>query len=239
MAAIPLGMRIENVFVSYLIYIGQMFWPTRLAVYYPYPPSIEVWQAVVAFVVLLTISVVAMWVRRTRPYLAVGWFWHLGTLVPVIGLVQVARRPTLTATCTSPWWVSRSCWHGAQRTLRRSGRGRSRCCVAAAAVSCAACLALAWREAAYWRNSETLFERALEATRNNSVAENNLGLHLMTVGRNHDAIPHFEAALEINLATRTRTTTWVLFSRRFPSGFPMPPNNMKRRCICARQRRSA
>ena len=197
-AAIPLGMRIENVFVSYLIYIGQMFWPTRLAVYYPYPPSIEALQAVVAFVVLLTISVVAMRAWRTRPYLAVGWFWYLGTLVPVIGLVQVGSQAHADRYMYIPMvGLSIMLAWGAADVATKWPRTKP-VLAAAAAVSCAACLALAWREAAYWRNSETLFERALEVTQNNSVAENNLGLHLTTVGRNPDAIPHFEAALEIN-----------------------------------------
>jgi len=197
-ALIPLVTRIENVFVSYLTYIGQMFWPTRLAVYYPYPPSIEAWQAVASFVVLLAISAGVVWAWRTRPYLAVGWFWYLGTLVPVIGLVQVGSQAHADRYMYIPMvGLSIMLAWGAADVAAKWPRTKP-VLAAAAAVSCAACLALAWREAGYWRNSETLFERALEVTQNNSVAENNLGLHLMTVGRNPDAIPHFEAALEIN-----------------------------------------
>ena len=197
-AAIPLGTRIENVFVSYLTYIGQMFWPARLAVYYPYPPSIEAWQAVAAFAVLLAISVLTIRAWRTRPYLAVGWLWYLGTLVPVIGLVQVGSQAHADRYMYIPMvGLSIMLAWGAADVAAKWPRTKP-VLAAAAAVSCAACLALAWRETAYWRNSEALFERALEVTQNNSVAENNLGLHLMTVGRNPDAIPHFEAALQIN-----------------------------------------
>ena len=198
LAAIPLTTRIENVFVSYLTYIEQMFWPARLAVYYPYPPSSAAWQAVAAFAVILAISAGALRAWRTRPYLAVGWFWYLGTLVPVIGLVQVGSQahadrymyvPMIGLSIMLAW--------GAADVAARWPRTKPVLALAAA-VSCAACLALAWRETAYWRNSETLFQRAIEVTQNNSLAENNLGMHLMTVGRNPDAISHFEAALQIN-----------------------------------------
>jgi tetratricopeptide (TPR) repeat protein len=198
LAAIPLATRLENVFISYLSYIGQMFWPTRLAVYYPYPVSIPVWQPVAAFAVVLAISAGVLRTWRTRPYLAVGWFWYLGTLVPVIGLVQVGSQAHADRYMYIPMvGLSMMLAWGAADVAQKWPRTKPVLAVAAA-VSCAACLALAWREAAYWRNSGTLFERALEVTQNNSVAENNLGMHLMTVQRNLDAISHFEAALQIN-----------------------------------------
>ncbi|MDP9112524.1 MAG: tetratricopeptide repeat protein [Acidobacteriota bacterium] len=198
LAMIPLATRLENAFLSYLIYIGQMFWPMRLAVYYPYPTSSAAWQAVAAFAVLLAISAGALRVWRTRPYLAVGWFWYLGTLVPVIGLVQVGSQahadrymyvPMIGLSIMLAWGAADvvAKWPGTKPVLAM-----------AAAVSCVACSVLAWREAAYWRDSQTLFQRALEVTKNNALAENNLGMYLMTVQRNRVAISHFEAALEIN-----------------------------------------
>jgi protein O-mannosyl-transferase len=198
LSAIPLATRIENVFISYLTYIGQMFWPSRFAVYYPYPPSIPAWQAAAAFAVVLAVSVFAIRTWRTLPYLAVGWFWYLGTLVPVIGFVQVGSQahadrymyiPMVGLSVLVAW--------GAADIAAKWPRTKPTLAVAAVAA-CATCLALAWREATYWRNSETLFERALEVTRYNSVAENNLGMHFMTLQRNADAIAHFEAALRIS-----------------------------------------
>jgi protein O-mannosyl-transferase len=198
MWAMPFATRIENVFVSYITYIGQMFWPTRLAVYYPYPTSIPVWQAAAAFTVVLLISVLVIRAWRTRPYLSVGWFWYLGTLVPVIGFVQVGSQahadrymyiPMVGLSIILAWGaadVSRE-WPATKSAL-----------LAAAVLSCIMCLAFARKEAAYWRNSETLFQRAIEVTQDNPVAENNLGMHLMTVQRNADAISHFETALRIN-----------------------------------------
>jgi Tfp pilus assembly protein PilF len=198
LSAIPPATRIENVFISYLTYIGQMFWPVRLAVYYPYPPSIPAWQAAAALTVVLAVSVLTIRMWRTRPYLAVGWFWYLGTLVPVIGFVQVGSQAHADRYMYVPMiGLSVALAWGAADIAAKWPRTRS-ALAAAAVVSCATCLALAWREAAYWRNSETLFERALEVTRYNSVAENNLGMHLMTVQRNADAIAHFEEALRIS-----------------------------------------
>ncbi|MDP8990025.1 MAG: tetratricopeptide repeat protein [Acidobacteriota bacterium] len=198
LASIPLATRIENVFVSYLGYIGQMFWPTRLAVYYPYPPSIPLGEPVAAFAVILAISFGALGTWRTRPYLAVGWFWYLGTLLPVIGLVHVGSQahadrymyiPMVGLSIVLAW--------GAADVAAKWPRTKPLLALAAA-VSCSACLALAWREAAYWKNSETLFQRAIEVTQHNSLAENNLGMYLTAVQRNLDAISHFETALEIN-----------------------------------------
>ena len=198
MWAMPFSTRIENAFISYITYIGQMFWPTGLAVYYPYPPSIPPWQAAAAFTVLLLISVLVIRAWRTRPYLAVGWFWYLGTLVPVIGFVQVGSQAHADRYMYIPMvgLLMMLAWSAAD--VAGKWPVTKSALVAAAVVSCGVCLVLAWKEAAYWRNSETLFQRAIEVTQDNPVAENNLGMHLMTVQRNADAIFHFERALRIN-----------------------------------------
>src|SRR5580700_899785 len=85
-------MRVENAVVSYVVYIRQMLWPTRLAIFYPFPEAIAAWQIAFAVVVIPGVSAMAIHAWRTRPYLGMGWFWYLGTLVPVIGLVQVGMQ---------------------------------------------------------------------------------------------------------------------------------------------------
>lgn len=90
--ALPLDTRIENAFVSYFVYIRQMFWPEGLAFYYPYPASIPLWQAAAAAAFVLGLTALVLQVWRKHPYLAVGWFWYLGTLVPVIGFVQAGGQ---------------------------------------------------------------------------------------------------------------------------------------------------
>jgi protein O-mannosyl-transferase len=196
--AIPLGMRIGNALLSYVTYIGQMFWPLRLSVFYPYPSAIPVWEAVAALAVILAVSVLAMRAWRTRPYLAVGWLWYLGTLAPVIGLLQAGRQAHADRYMYIPMvgLLIMLAW-GAADVFGKWPRTKAVAAVAGVAY-CAACMALAWRETAYWQNSETLYEHAIDSTGSNDLAENNLGLYRMTMQRYAEAIPHFEAALRIS-----------------------------------------
>lgn len=195
LAAFPLGMRFENALAAYCVYIVKMFWPTGLAVFYPYPASFALWQAALAATVLAGISVLALRARRRAPYLAMGWFWYLGTLLPVIGLVQVGAQaradrytyvPEIGLAIALVW--------GMADWLRRWPRAR----VALAAAVSLACLPVTRAQVAHWRNSETLFRHALAVTSANDVAEHNLGNYLMDVpGRLPEAIAHLEASLRL------------------------------------------
>ena len=223
-AAYPILMRVGNALISYVTYLGQTFWPAQLAVFYPYPKSIAVWQAAVAGICILGVSAVAIRARRTRPYLTMGWFWYLGTLVPVIGLVQVgaqshADRYTyipMIGLCVMLAW-------GAADVVKQWPRTRP--AIAAAAVSaCLVWLALARNETAYWQNSETLFRRALEATENNWVAHDDLGNYLMNApGRASEAIPHFKALLGLPataLEANNNIGACLLMDRRYAEAIP-------------------
>jgi len=200
--AIPFATQAENAMVSYLTYIRQMFWPTRLAMPYPYAQSVAAWQAALAAIVVLGVSALAIYLWRTRPdaapYLTTGWFWYLGMLVPVIGLVQVGTQshadrytylPTIGLSVIVAW--------GAADVVAKWPRVKP-VVVGLAVVSCGACMALASAQAASWQNIETLYQHAIDVTDNNWVAQYNLGQYLMDKpGRGADAIPHFEAALRI------------------------------------------
>jgi protein O-mannosyl-transferase len=198
LSAIPIGLRLENALVSYVVYIGQMFWPARLAAFYPYPESIAAWQVAMAGLALAACTSFVLRWFRTRPYLAVGWFWYLGTLVPVIGLVQVgsqarADRYTyipLIGLCIMLAWFAAGIverWPGAKRAVWIS-----------AVAACLCMAALTRVQIEYWQNSETLFRHALAVTNRNSVAHNNLGMALTGIpGRLPEAIAEYEAALEI------------------------------------------
>lgn len=174
-----------------------MFWPARLAVFYPYPQSIPVWQAAAAVAVVLTVSGLTIWAWRKRPYLAVGWFWYLGTLVPVIGLVQVGNQAHADRYMYIPMvgLLVMLAW-GVADVVKKWPRTKH-AIAAAGVIWCAVCLALARKETAYWQNSETLFQRAIEVTQDNRLAENLLGIYLSTNGRYAAAIPHFETVLRI------------------------------------------
>jgi Tfp pilus assembly protein PilF len=195
---IPLATRIENAFISYVVYIGQMFWPVRLAIIYPYPLSIPAWKAAAAIAFVLTVSVLTIRAWRTRPYLAVGWLWYLGTLIPVIGLVQVGAQahadhfmyiPLVGLSIMLAW--------GAADIAGKWPRTKP-AFAAAGVVFCGACLLLARTEAAHWQNSGTIFQRATEVTQDNAMAENNLGSYLIGEQRYADSILHLETAVRID-----------------------------------------
>jgi tetratricopeptide (TPR) repeat protein len=193
----------QNALLSYVTYIRQMFWPVRLAIFYPYPRSIEASEAAAAGAVILSVSALAIYLWRVRPrvapYFITGWFWYLGTLVPVIGLVQVGRQSHADRYTYIPMvgLLMILAW-GAADVVGKWPRTKP-AIAAAATISCIVCMAAASAQAAYWRNGVTLFQHALDVTEDNLVAESSLGYHLMKApGRCPDAIPHFEAALRIN-----------------------------------------
>ena len=188
----PLGLRVENALVSYAVYIVKMFWPARLAVFYPYPQALPVWQIALSGLLLAGISIVVLWQRRSRPYLAVGWLWYLGTLAPVIGLIQVGAQARADRYTYLPMvGLSMMLVWGMAEVLNR------RVAISAAIVACLACAGVCEAQIQYWRNSETLFRHALDVTSGNYLAHHNLGVALAGEGRFAEAIEQYQAALQI------------------------------------------
>lgn len=195
---VPFIVRIENALVSYVTYIGQMFWPAGFSVIYPYPPSIPLGSVAIALVLLAAITGLAWATRRTHPYIAVGWFWYLGMLVPVIGVVQVGLQSHADRYTYLPMvgLLIILAW-GAAEALAKWPRMEP-AVVTAAVLCCVISMAIAWTQVAYWQNSETLYQRAIDVTQSNWLAEYNLGQYLMHIeGRNGDALPHLEEAVRI------------------------------------------
>ena len=186
----PFGVRIENAIVAYAAYIGKTVWPAKLAVLYPHPGTgLEAWKILVSLGVLGAITWLVFALRRSKPWLPVGWLWYAGMLVPVIGLVQVgqagmADRYTYLPSVGLALMV---CW-SVPATTR----------IAAAAGAAALVLAAAtWRQAGYWADSVSLFTRAIEVTRDNGIAHANLGLALYKRGDAASAIRHYQEAIRI------------------------------------------
>ncbi len=187
-----------NAFLSYITYIGQMFWPVRLAVFYPFPPMIPVWKGVLAVGAMVGLSALALLLRKRFPYAMVGWFWYVGTMVPMIGLLQAGKQAHGDRYMYIPMvgllvilaWGAADVGKRWPHSLPAIGFG--------ATVACALFLMLSWEQVGYWRNSGTLFERTLEVTKDNWLAENNLGIYLVERGQLAEAYPHFEAALRID-----------------------------------------
>ncbi|HEY3837816.1 MAG TPA: tetratricopeptide repeat protein [Bryobacteraceae bacterium] len=195
--AYPIGVRIQNALIAYVVYLGQFFWPAGLAVLYPYQQQPALWQAIAALVLLTGITAAVIYCWRSRPYLATGWFWYLGMLVPVIGLVQVGLQsradrymylPSIGLLLMLAW--------GALDVIARWPQSRM-ALTSAAVIACVAFLVVARVQAGYWQNSDTLFEHSLDVTRGNYIVEYNLGNYLMNHHRVSEALPHLESAVRI------------------------------------------
>jgi tetratricopeptide (TPR) repeat protein len=194
-AAFPVWLRVQNALEAYCIYIGKTLWPSGLAIFYPYPSTIAIWVTGLAACALAAISAGALRLRQRAPYLAVGWFWFVGTLVPVIGLIQVGSQARADRYTYVPMvgLAIAVVWSAAD-LLRRWPRAQ----IALAAAVPLACLPVARAQVECWRNSETLFRHALAVTSGNDVAEHNLGNYLLDVpDRLPEAMEHLKTSLRI------------------------------------------
>jgi tetratricopeptide (TPR) repeat protein len=195
---LPLGARGENALISYCRYLGKLFWPTDLAVFYPYAGAWPMAEVLLAGGLLLGITALCVVIRRHRPFLLVGWLWYIGTLVPVIGLVQVGEQsmadrytyiPSLGVLILLIWGM-----------YELTCRWRHQLLVLSVPASAAIvlCLGLTRQQLGYWKDSETLFRHALEVTKNNYLAHNNLGFTLLEKGQVDEAISQFQEAIRLN-----------------------------------------
>ncbi len=193
---VPLGLRIQNALVSYLVYIRKIIWPYDLAVFIPYPHSIPLWQPACAGLALIAMTVWAIRIAGRRPYVAVGWFWYLGTLSPVIGLAQqglwpaVADRfvyiPQIGLFMMAAWSLN---------ALFAAGRVPRLVMRFSLAALLLAMMVVTWFQVRTWRDSVTLFKHALEVTPQNFLAHMNLGTALAKRQEEQEAIHHFLEAL--------------------------------------------
>ncbi|MCK4790848.1 MAG: tetratricopeptide repeat protein, partial [Desulfobacteraceae bacterium] len=194
----PLYVRIANALVSYVGYIGKMIWPHDLSVFYPHPGAIPIWQAAGAGLLLVCVTVMIVRAARRYPYLAVGWFWFLGTLVPVSGLVQVGSHSMADRYTYVPFigLFILVAW-GAPEFAARLRQGRTVLAILVG-VALSGFMTVTILQVRHWQNSMTLFRHALEVTSKNVKAHNNLGTAMLAQGRVNEAATHFFKALEIS-----------------------------------------
>jgi hypothetical protein len=196
LAGYPLGVRVANAVVATATYLGKAIWPTRLAAFYPHPgASLAAWKVAGSALVLVTLTLWTIQVRRSRPYLLFGWAWYLVTLAPVVGIVQVgwqARADRYTYIPLIGIFLGVA-WAVSDRFAERPALFGS---LASAVLVMLGIGAFA--QAGYWRDSETLFRHALAVTDNNSVAHNNLGTALLRRGLPSQAEEHFAEAVRID-----------------------------------------
>ena len=187
--------RLTNALVACVEYLRKFVWPSDLAVFYPHPGDWPWWRVAVATAILLLVTVIALWQRRPRPYVLVGWLWYLGTLVPVLGLTQVggqafADRYTYVPMVGIAIMVA---WGAVDLTARWPTGLR----LASAGVVLATCLVLTIAQVRTWQTTLTLFTHALEVTSNNHRAHKEVADVYAAEKRFDDANRHYEEALPI------------------------------------------
>jgi tetratricopeptide (TPR) repeat protein len=197
MKNLTLTERVANALNSYVGYLGKIFWPVNLAVPYPYPDHLPAARVIAAAVFLATVTCAVLLLARSRPHLAVGWFWFVVMLVPVIGLVQVGEQgmadrytylPSLGVAIMVAWEVPR--WLGGWRHARTA-------LAIAAGLALAGCLAVTSRQLPYWHDSVALFSHTIAVTGNHAEAHGNLGEALIVWGKPDAALVHLNEALRL------------------------------------------
>ncbi len=193
----PLLLRVENAAISYVRYLGKALWPAKLVALYPHPTKLyPIWQIGAAVMLLLLISGLVVHARERR-YLAVGWLWFLGSLVPMIGLVQVGSQAMADRYAYIPFiglflivvWLVAD-WANARRVSARW--------LAISAVACLLALGtLTYRQVGYWHDAESFWSRTVELTEGNYVAHGALARSLNRRGKTEEAAAHYRAALAI------------------------------------------
>jgi tetratricopeptide (TPR) repeat protein len=199
---LPFDLRLGNAMLGYLVYVRQMFLPIGLAVIYPFPAAIRatgipVWEPTVAAIVLAGITILLVRLRQRFGYLLVGWLWYLGTLVPVIGIVQVGSQPHADRYTYIPliglFIVVAWALHGVVGRLRHARLVYG----LAAAILLFGCGVLTYQQVWRWKDTITLFQYVLRVTKNNYIAHDNLATALAEAGDNPAAIAEFTKSLEI------------------------------------------
>lgn len=200
---LPLGPRIANVIASYVKYLGKTLWPANLSVFYPhpdlrYPLSTQWpdWQILVGALLVVAVCAFALLRHKRQPWFVTGWFWYLGTLVPVIGIIQVGKQGMADRYTYIPLiGVFVCCAWGANELLAGLRSGKTVLAAVGILVT-TACVLATQKQVKYWRNDFTLFEHALTVTPNNPVAHHLIGADLQEQHKYDLALTHFRAAVE-------------------------------------------
>ena len=194
--------RLTNAMVSYLEYLGKMVWPAKLTMFYPHPGNtLPVWQGILCGMALLGISIISIRLIRKAPFVLVGWFWYLGTMLPVIGVVQVGGQamadryayiPLIGIFIIIAWGIPEllSKWHYKEKVLSIS-----------AGIIIFTLLVTTWTQVSYWKNSITVFKQTINVTDkqypNLAIIHNNLGIALFADRKNEEAISHYKMAIKL------------------------------------------
>lgn len=200
LASLPWSLRLENSCIAYALYVRRMFWPMDLAVFYPHPAwtaadpqQVLLIPAAISLLVLVSVTAWALWHRKKHPGLILGWCWFLGTLVPMIGLVQVGRQQLADRYAYVPMIGL-----GLMFVAFPWRRQFVKYVPALGAMLITFWFAISCWQIGYWENSQRLFARAIKVTERNSWAHLNLGQALQSEGSVAEAIDQYQLALAID-----------------------------------------
>jgi len=196
---LPISLRIANTLVSYVNYIAKIFYPTRLAVFYPHPgTTLSFYKPLTSAFVLIILTAAIIYLSRKYRFLLTGWLWYLGTLIPVIGLVQVGGQSMADRYTYIPSIGLFIMISFGIAELTAKWRYRKIALSAAAALVCVALIICTRKQVKYWQDDFTLYGHAIEVTNNNHVMYYNLGNVFCQLELYSTAVKHFQAAIEIS-----------------------------------------
>lgn len=213
MENIPFAERFSNAIISYVAYLMKTFWPVNLAVFYPIESSLPLWKVIISGILLILITLAVLYYVKKLPFLFTSWFMYLGTLVPVIGLVQVGEQamadrytylPSIGIAIMVVWGMS---------ALINNEQIRKKFLFPAAIAVLAALAILTYNQCGYWKNSAILCSHALHVTKNNYKMHHNLGTSFFKEGKIKEAIYHFDQAIRINPNNRSYNGRGEIYAR--------------------------
>ena len=195
----PLVSRIANAPVAFVTYLEKVFWPHDMAVFYPFSDKLPVWQVLGAILIIFIISFVVILMVKRLPYLFVGWLWYSIILLPVIGIIQIGRYayamadrytylPSIGIAVMLSWGIP---------YLIKSEKIRKNILFPVGIMFLSIMAILSWKQCIYWKNSAALFSHALQVTKDNAVAYNNLGTALFAEGKIKEAIDHYNETIRL------------------------------------------
>jgi len=195
---VTLGVRLANAPIAFVTYLEKTFWPHDLAVFYPFPSQIPMWQILGASLLTMIISIAVIVMVKRLPYIFVGWFWYVMTIAPVIGIIKVGNHamadryhyiPSIGLAVILAWGIPE---------LIRNEERRKKTLFPAGLVLLVILSILSWKQCGYWENSISLFNHTLQITKNNFIAHDGLGIALLEEGKTEKAINHFSEVIRIN-----------------------------------------
>jgi tetratricopeptide (TPR) repeat protein len=193
----PFCARFANATVSYVAYLGKIFWPYDLALFYPYEHHIPLCKVLISGIIIILITLAVLYYIRKLSFLFVGWFWYLGTLIPVIGLIQAGQQsmadrytylPSIGIAIGLAWGMP---------LLFPSEDVCKKILLQAGTVIVGILAILTWQQCGYWRNSITIFNYTLLVTKNNNLMHNNLGTTLFDQGKFQESIDQYSESIRV------------------------------------------